>query len=237
MGEKVNRGEEVKIEVRKPSGKEVMKRQRTSLIAGLSQKEQRELLQDLNYLNTGEIKAFCKKHGIPCRIAVETKDGRWRRTKHDDRKGVMLRRVRHFLRTGGVLPETRFRSEVVCIEVIPEKLAANDRLFYGRYDKANPVVMGLLKELTRGEFENGAIAGILAREFWSRGEAPTFQEYAAAWLVARKEHTKPNAEWAYLSDRAKNKDVAQWKKMRLRKAKEVMKRIGKISVRRTERLG
>ena len=63
MGQKVNRREEVKIEVRKPSGKEVMKRQRTSLIAGLSQKEQRELLQDLNYLNTGEIKAFCKKHG------------------------------------------------------------------------------------------------------------------------------------------------------------------------------
>src|SRR5208283_1676071 len=44
MGEKVNRREEVKIEVRKQYGKEVMKRQRTSLIAGLSQKEQRELL-------------------------------------------------------------------------------------------------------------------------------------------------------------------------------------------------
>lgn len=198
------------------------------LISELSKREQRELLQDLNYLNTGEIKAFCKKHGIPYRIAVESKDGGWRKTTEDDRKGVMLRRVRHFLRTGGVLPETRFRSEVVCFEAIPEELAAGDRLFYGRYDKSNRAVMGLLKELTGGEFTDGAIARILAREYWSRGKAPTFQEYAAAWLVARKEHSKPNAEWAYLSDLAGKKDVAGWKKMRERKAKEVMKRLGKV---------
>ena len=199
-----------------------------SLISGLTRTEQRELLQDLNYLNTGEIKEFCKKHGIPYRIAVEMKDGSWRKTKDDDRKGVMLRRVRHFLRTGGVLPETRFRSDVVCFGPIPEELAPTDRLFYGRYDKTNRAVMGLLKELTGGVFEDGAIARILAREFWSSGEAPTFQEYAAAWLVVRKEHAKPNAEWAYLSDRAENKDVGEWRKLRVRTAKEVIKRLGKI---------
>ena len=71
-----------------------------SLISGLSKKEQRELLQDLNYLNTGEIKKFCERHGIPYRIAVEMKDGRWRRTKDDDRKGVMLQKVRHFFADG-----------------------------------------------------------------------------------------------------------------------------------------
>jgi hypothetical protein len=209
-----------------------MKRQTASLIAGMSQKNQRELLSDLNYLNTGEIKKFCERHGIPYRIAVETKDGRWRKTKEDDRKGVVLRRVRHFLRRGSVLKETRFRSAVVSLEAIPEELTASDRLFYGRYEKSNRVVMGLLKELTGGEFEDGAIARILAREFWSSGKAPTFQEYAAAWLVARKEHTKPNEEWAYLSDRAGKKDVAEWKKRRERKAKEVMRVLGKIGVRR-----
>jgi hypothetical protein len=214
-----------------------MKRQTASLIAGLSQKEQKDLLSDLNYLNTGEIKKFCERHGIPYRIAVETMDGGWRKTKEDDRKGVMLRRVRHFLRTGGVLPETRFRLAVVSLEAIPGELAASDRLFYGRYDKSNRVVMGLLKELTGGEFEDGAIARILAREFWSSGKAPTFQEYAAAWLLARKEHTKPNEEWAYLSDRAGKKDVAEWKKMRERKAKEMMKRIGGIRVRRAAKRG
>jgi hypothetical protein len=211
-----------------------MKRQTASLIAGMSQKEQRELLSDLNYLNTGEIKKFCERHGIPYRIAVETKRGGWRKTKEDDRKGVILRRVRHFLRRGSVLKETRFRSAVVSLETIPEELAASDRLFYGRYEKSNRVVMGLLKELTGGEFEDGAIARILAREFWSSGKAPTFQEYAAAWLVARKEHTKPNEEWAYLSDRAGKKNVAEWKKMRERKAKEVMRVLGKIGVRRGE---
>jgi hypothetical protein len=82
-----------------------------SLISGLSKKEQRELLQDLNYLNIGEIKKFCERHGIPYRIVVEMKDGSWRRTKDDDRKGVMLQRVRHFLRTGVVSQETRFRSD------------------------------------------------------------------------------------------------------------------------------
>lgn len=211
-----------------------MKRQTASLIAGISQKEQRELLSDLNYLNTREIKKFCERHGIPYRIAVETKDGGWRKTKEDDRKGVVLRRVRHFLRRGSVLKETRFRSAVVSLEAIPEELAASDRLFYGRYEKSNRVVMGLLKELTGGEFEDGAIARILAREFWSSGKAPTFQEYAAAWLVARREHTKPNEEWAYLSDRTGKKDVAEWKKMRERKAKEVMRVLGKIGVRRGE---
>ena len=140
-----------------------------SLISGVSKKEQRELLQDLNYLNTGEIKKFCERHGIPHRIAVEMKDGSWRRTKDDDRKGVMLQRVRHFLRTGGVSPETRFRSTVVCFDDVPQDLAPTDRLFYGRYDKSNRAVMGLLKELTGGEFKDGAIARILAREFWSRG--------------------------------------------------------------------
>ena len=133
-----------------------------------------------------------------------------------------------------MLKETRFRSAVVSLEAIPEELAASDRLFYGRYEKSNRVVMGLLKELTGGEFEDGAIARILAREFWSSGKAPTFQEYAAAWLVARKEHMKPNEEWAYLSDRAGKKDVAEWKKRRERKAKEVMRVLGKIGVRRGE---
>src|SRR5215471_1357113 len=202
-----------------------------SLISGLSKKEQRELLQDLNYLNTWEIKKFCERHGIPCRIAVEMKDGSWRRTKEHDRKGVMLQRVRHFLRTGVVSQETQFRSTVVCFDDVPQDLTPTDRLFYGRYHKSNRVVMGLLKELTGGEFEDGAIARILAREFWSRGEAPTFQKYAAAWLVARKEHTKPTAEWAYLSDRAVKKDVAEWKRLRVSKAKEIMNRLRRITVR------
>jgi len=62
-----------------------------------------QLLDDLNYLNIAEIRSFCKRHSIPFRIAVETKDGRRRMTRDDDRKGVMLQRLRYFLQTGVIL--------------------------------------------------------------------------------------------------------------------------------------
>jgi hypothetical protein len=39
-----------------------------SLLSALSKIEQRELLADLNYLNMGEIRGFCKKHSIPYAI-------------------------------------------------------------------------------------------------------------------------------------------------------------------------
>jgi hypothetical protein len=51
----------------------------------------------------------------------------------------------------------------------------------------------LLKSLTNGHFKEGAIARMLAREFWSMGKAPTFAEYAAAWMQSSTEHTAPPA--------------------------------------------
>ena len=69
-----------------------------SPISRLPEDKRRELLDDLNYLNTGEIKSFCKRHAIPYTISIESNDGR-RKTKEDDRKGVILNRIRHFLKT------------------------------------------------------------------------------------------------------------------------------------------
>ena len=43
--------------------------------------EQRELLNDLNYLNLQEIRSFCDRHSIPYRILVATTDGRQKPTK------------------------------------------------------------------------------------------------------------------------------------------------------------
>jgi hypothetical protein len=60
----------------------------------------------------------------------------------------------------------------------------------------------VLKKLTDGRFKNGAIARILARDFWSKGIAPTYEEFASAWVAASDDHTQPNPEWAFLSDRA-----------------------------------
>jgi hypothetical protein len=199
-----------------------------SPLSRLPKDQQQELLDDLNYLNLAEIKSFCKRHSIPYAIAIETKDGSRKKTKEDDRKGVMLNRVRHFLRTGIVLEATCFPASVVSPDPLPENLTAMDRLFYGQYDKTNRSMVNLLRELTDGNFRDGAIARILAREFWTRGKAPTFREFASAWLQATREHTKPNPEWAFLSDRASKIATPDWKKLRAQKASKAMKTLNRI---------
>jgi hypothetical protein len=203
-------------------------------LSKMPKSERRQLLADLNYLNMSEIKSFCRRHAIPYRVAMETRDGRRKITRDIDRKGAILDRIRHFLETGVVLEETCFRSAVVCFDPLPKKLTENDRLFYGQYDKTNRTMIALLRRLTGGQFENGAIARILAREFWNSGKAPTFQEYAVAWIEASKQHTKPNPEWAFLSDRASKGSVLDWKKMRDRKALKVLKTLEQIASGRGE---
>ena len=201
----------------------------SSFISKLPKAEQQELLDDLNYLNIPEIKSFCDRHSIPYRIAIETKDGGRRVTKDDDRKAVMLHRIRHFLRTGVVLEETRFRASVVCFDQLSDNLAADDQLYYGQYDKTNHTMIAVLKSLTNGQFENGAIARIVARDFWSSGKAPTFREYASAWMQASREHLRPNPEWAFLSDRASKKAVTDWKKLREHKASKALKVLNQLT--------
>jgi hypothetical protein len=200
-----------------------------SLISHLTRPEQQELLDDLNYLNTAEIKAFCKKHSIPYAISATTVSGGRKRTGEEDRKGVMLDRVRHFLTTGAIQPETCFPAAVVRFEAQNERLAADDRLFYGQYSKTNRAMMAILKDLTGGKFKDGATARILARDFWSRGEAPTLEAFAAAWIQATREHTRPNPEWAFLSDRARKTAGADWKSLRNKKAKRVLRILSQIN--------
>jgi len=199
-----------------------------SLISHLSRAGQQELLNDLNYLNTAEIKAFCKKHAIPFAIVVATLDGGRTRTGEEDRKGVMLNRVRHFLSTGEILPKTCFPAAVVSFDTEHEPLATGDRLFYGQYDKTNRALMAILKELTGGKFKDGAVARILARDFWSQGKAPTLEVFAAEWIRATREHTRPNPEWAFLSDRSQKTAGADWKSLRNKKAKKVLQILNRL---------
>jgi hypothetical protein len=188
----------------------------------LNESGRKELLFDLNYLNGGEIKAFCKRHGIPFKIAVENADGTLRGGAGEDRKGVMLRGVRHFLRTGVILRQTCYRRSVMRVGKAPKTFAAGDRIYYGEYAKANLRLMKTLRELTENRFENGAIARIALAKFWAAGRAPTVRELANAWLRARRIHTRPNAEWAFLADRAKGIAGAEWKKIRVEKARRVL---------------
>jgi hypothetical protein len=199
-----------------------------SLISHLTRAEQQQLLDDLNYLNTAEIKAFCKRHAIPYAIYVATVNGGRKLTGEEDRKGVMLDRIRHFLTTGVILPETCFPAAAVSLDAQDEPLAAADRLLYGQYKKTNRALMAVLKDLTGGKFKDGAVARILARDFWSRGEAPTLEAFAAAWTRATREHTRPNPEWAFLSDRSNKTAGADWKRLRNKKAKKVLEILNQI---------
>jgi hypothetical protein len=200
-----------------------------SLLAKLPKKEKEQLLDDLNYLNMAEIKSFCERHSIPFRITIETEDGSAKTTSEEDRKGVVLNRIRAFLHKGVIPKETRFNARIVCFDPLPAELTPDDRVFYGQYDKSNRQMIALMKELTDGQFRDGAIARILAREFWTRGKAPTFKEFAAAWLQAVQEHTAPNPEWAFLSDRTRGTAAKDWKKLRAKKAASVLKRLNQIA--------
>jgi hypothetical protein len=186
-------------------------------------------LPDLNYLNLGEIKVFCRAQGIPYAIWIETPHGERQKTREDDRKGVILERIRQFLQTGSVPAATCFPGRVVSFEPLAKKLKATNRLYYPQYDPRRTALVELLSSLTGGKFRHGALARILAREFWSQGIAPTYQEFATAWLEARANHTRPNPEWAFLSDRSAGKETTNWRQLRARKAKQVLRELEQLT--------
>lgn len=181
------------------------------------------LLDELNYLNMDEIRSFCDQHCIPYRIWIRTPDGERRRTTEIDRKGIVLDRMRRYLKTGSIPEPTCFPASVVSSTIITEKIGATDRVLYGQYDRKNVAMMTLLKRLTAGKFKDGAIARILANEFWCNGIAPTYEEFAARWLQVQADHSRPNPEWAFLADLSTGKDTSDWKKQRIKKARRVLK--------------
>ncbi len=203
-----------------------------SLISHLSERERDRLAEDLNYMNLAEMKGFCRSHGIPFIIHFESSSGQRKKSRDTDRKSVVLARVRHYLTTGEVPDATCFPARVVAPGPVPQKLRPQDRLYYGWYDKTNADMVGLLRQLTNGQFRNGAIARILAREFWTSGEAPTFAEFADRWQqdaqkglgVDRGEH--PEAAW--LTDRARGEAGSDWKAKRVHRARRALAVLNRI---------
>jgi len=193
-----------------------------SLIAHLAAEDQQALLDGRGKVSEDEIKAFCRQRAIPFAIRYATPDGSSRSTGEEDRKGVVLGRLRHYLLTGEVLAGTCFPASVVDFSPLPSAPRPEDRLHYGQYDKRNEAMMTLLRSLTGGAYRDGAIARILLNDTWRNGTAPRFDEFARAWQQACRDHDRPNPEWAYLSDRAAGKDTADWKALRQRKAAEVL---------------
>lgn len=175
----------------------------------------------LNYLNMAELKQFCAQQKIPYHISIEMPNDAIKRGTVD-RKGVILKHIRHYLKTGKLPKGTLFKKSVVRFEKLPTTLTAHDRVYYGQYKHKQEKIAKIMKELTDDKFKFGAIAQQVLHSHWSRGYAPTFQEFASLWLKAQKAHQRPNAEWAFLTDLSQGVSMQDWKKLRQKKAKSAL---------------
>ena len=90
--------------------------------------------------------------------------------------------------------------------------------------------MQLLRDLTGGRFRDGAVARVLAMEYWTRGEAPTFEEFARSWTKAKaEEHQLLTPEYAYLTDLRYQRTDGDWKALRKAKAKSALETLARIA--------
>ena len=202
-----------------------------SPLAHLSSTQTTSLFEDLNYLNLKEFHGFCKQHSIPYKILVETPEGRRRVTGDTDRKPVVLARIRHYLRTGRVQEATCLSAAIVRADGPPRRLEATDRIYYRWYNKRYTGVLSLLEELTGGEFVDGAVARVLIMNFWTRAEAPTFEEFASAWSEAKRDEAKLlTPEYAYLTDLQRKKAGTDWKDFRSARARRALEILAQIPV-------
>jgi hypothetical protein len=202
----------------------------SNLLSQLTERERARLLEELNYLNLEEIRGFCSERGIPYKIVAESSNGKVKATKDTDRKPIVLARVRRYLRTGKVGRPTCIPALIVREENPPARLRPGDRLYYRWYAKEFGGVMRLLRDLTSGRFRDGAVARVLAMEFWTGGEAPTLEEFARSWTKARAEgHLLLTPEYAYLTDLKHHRADADWKDVRKAKAKSALETLARIA--------
>ena len=201
-----------------------------NLLSQLTKSEQARLLEELNYMNLEEIRGFCSERGIPYRIVAEYPHGKMKATKDTDRKPIVLDRVRRYLTTGDVGQPTRIPAAIVREESPPARLGPRDRVYYRWYAKEHKSVMQRLRDLTAGRFRDGAAARVVAMEFWRRGEAPTFKEFARSWTRARTEqHRLLTPEYAYLTDLKHQRADGGWKALRKAKAKSALETLARIA--------
>jgi hypothetical protein len=90
--------------------------------------------------------------------------------------------------------------------------------------------MDLLRELTGGTFRDGAVARIVAMEFWARGEAPTFEEFARSWTKTKaRQRQLLTPEYAYLTDLRHQRADNNWKALRKAKATSALQTLARIA--------
>jgi len=185
-----------------------------------------ELFKEMNYLNIKEYQGFCDQHEIPYHIHIETNGG-LKKTSETDRKNIVLARMRKFVATGNIEGPTVFAKHVVSFEKL-KNVSPATKLHFGQYDKKNAQFIKVMRSLTDGKFRDGAIARIVIRDFWTDGKAPTLRKYAKAWIVSEVGYLEHHPEAAYLTDRRANGPDADWKALRIKKAKAVLAVLNKL---------
>jgi hypothetical protein len=201
-----------------------------NFLSKLTKGEQARLLEELNYMNLDEIRGFCFPRGIPYKIVAEYASGKIKATKDTDRKPIVLARVRRYLTTGEVGRASLIPMGIVREEKPPARLGPRDRLYYRWYAKEHEGVIRLLRDLTAGRFQDGAVARVVAMAFWTRGQAPTFDEFARSWMKAKTEqHRLLTPEYAYLTDVKHRRADDDWKASRTAKAKSALKTLARIA--------
>jgi hypothetical protein len=203
---------------------------RMPALSQLTKREQAQFLEELNYMNLEEIRGFCSARGIPYRILAEYPNGKVKVTKDTDRKPIVLARVRRYLTTGQIGEPTRIVARIVRDENPPARPGPRDRLYYRWYAKEHDGVIRVLRELTDGRFRDGAVARVVAMEFWTRGEAPTLEQFARAWTKAKaNEHLLLTPEYAYLTDLKHRRADGDWKALRKAKAKSALQMLARLT--------
>ena len=201
-----------------------------NFLSKLTKGEQARLVEELNYMNLDEIRGFCLPRGIPYKIVAEYSSGKIKATKDTDRKPIVLTRVRRYLTTGKVGQASCIPAKIVREKKPPGQLGPRDRLYYRWYAKEHDGVMRLLRELTAGQFQDGAVARVVAMAFWTRGHAPTFAEFARSWTKAKAEqHRLLTPEYAYLTDVKRRRADDSWKALRTSKAKAALETLARIA--------
>jgi hypothetical protein len=202
----------------------------SNFLSQLTRSDQARLLEEINYMNLEEIRGFCSERGIPYRVVAEYPEGAAKATSDTDRKPIVLARVRRYLTTGQVGRPTVIPARIVRAGSAPVRPGPRDRLYYRWYAKEAKGVIRLLHRLTDGRFEDGAVARVLAMRYWTRGEAPTIEEFARAWVKAKaQEHRLLTPEYAYLTDLKRHRAADDWKTVRRVKAASALRTLARIA--------
>lgn len=141
-----------------------------------------------------------------------------------DRKNIIIKRILRYLKDGTYEKPTVYKKCVVNENPLVN-LTKTSKIYWGQFSSTDERILALLRKLTDDKFVNGSNSFILIRSFWANGFAPSYEEYARAY-VKMLDKKIDHPEWAYLKDLRDGVDMEDWKKMRRGIANKILRLLG-----------